>query len=136
MGVFCRVYFMLSPINSVYNSLIRSSDLVIVHGIWNLSRSQHELRLAIREAGRISVCETAYTRLCIRIICLFFMISLSVQRLGAGLFVFTFSRATLPADALPESDEPYIFRQFNGDRCCFMTETQLLSELATVGFTV
>jgi cyclopropane fatty-acyl-phospholipid synthase-like methyltransferase len=54
----------------------RSVDLIVAHGIWNLARSDAELRRAITEAARIAV-------------------------RGAGLFVFTFSRTTLPAAASP-----------------------------------
>ena len=46
-----------------------SVDLAVAHGIWNLARSAAELRRAIAEAGRVA-------------------------RPGAGLFLFTFSRAT------------------------------------------
>ena len=47
-----------------------SFDFVVAHGIWNLARSGTEFRRAISEAARVS-------------------------RPGAGLFLFTFSRATL-----------------------------------------
>jgi ubiquinone/menaquinone biosynthesis C-methylase UbiE len=47
-----------------------SVDLVVAHGIWNLARSGAELRRATSEAARVA-------------------------RPGAGLFVFTFSLATL-----------------------------------------
>ena len=47
-------------------------DLVIAHGIWNLARSGLEFRRAIAEAARVATAE-------------------------AALFVFTFSRRTLPA---------------------------------------
>ena len=55
-------------------------DLVVAHGIWNLSRSMAELRRAVDEARRVAAP-------------------------GAALFVFTFSRNTLPPDApsVPES---------------------------------
>src|SRR5512134_516941 len=54
----------------------RSLDLVVAHGIWNLARSAAEFRRAVAEAGRVA-------------------------RPGAGLFVFTFSRNTLPVAAAP-----------------------------------
>ena len=53
-----------------------SIDLVVAHGIWNLARSAAELRRAIAEAARVA-------------------------RPGAGLFVFTFSRATLAPPPSP-----------------------------------
>jgi SAM-dependent methyltransferase len=54
----------------------RHVDLVIAHGIWNLVRSAAEFRRALREAARVA-------------------------RPGAGLFVFTFSRTTLPPQTKP-----------------------------------
>jgi len=81
-----------------------SVDLVVAHGIWNLARSAAEFRRAIAEAVRVA-------------------------RPGAGLFVFTFSRATLaPADE-PISGEPFVFTQFAGEPQCFLTEVQLTEEL-------
>ena len=60
----------------------RSFDLVIAHGIWNLARSAEQFRRALDEAARVA-------------------------RPGAGLFVFTFSRNTLPAQTMPDlSDSP------------------------------
>jgi len=86
-----------------------SCDLVIVHGIWNLARSAAEFRRAVREAARIA-------------------------KAGAGLFVFTFSRHTIPPDALPVPGEPFVFTQFSGQPQCFLTEAQLLAELGAAGF--
>ena len=86
-----------------------SVDLVIAHGIWNLAASGAEFRRAVREAARVS-------------------------RPGAGLFVFTFSRNTLDADATPVPGEAFIFNQFSGTPQCFLTEEQLVSELAATGF--
>ena len=51
-------------------------DLVVAHGIWNLSRSMAELRRAVDEARRVAAP-------------------------GAALFVFTFSRNTLPPTPPP-----------------------------------
>jgi len=87
----------------------RTFDLVIAHGIWNLARSAAECRHAIREAARVA-------------------------KPQAGLFVFTFSRNTLPPQTAPVPGEPYVFTEFSGDPQCFLTENQLVSELALVGF--
>jgi SAM-dependent methyltransferase len=86
-----------------------SCDLVIAHGIWNLARSAAEFRRAVREAARVA-------------------------RAGAGLFLFTFSRRTLPPDARPVPGEPFVFTQFSGEPQCFLTEEQLLVELGSAGF--
>ena len=87
----------------------RSCDLLVAHGIWNLARSGAEFRNAVREAARAA-------------------------KPGAGLFVFTFSRATLPDEATPVSDETFVFTQFSGQPQCFLTVAQLLSELADASF--
>lgn len=86
-----------------------SCDLIVAHGIWNLARSAAEFRRALREASRVA-------------------------RPGAGLFVFTFSRHTLPASTKPVRGEPFVFTRFSGQPQCFLTDEQLLSELAAVGF--
>lgn len=87
----------------------RSCDLLIAHGIWNLARSGAEFRRAVREAARAA-------------------------RPGAGLFVFTFSRSTLPDEATPVSSETFVFTQFSGQPQCFLTVEQLMSELADASF--
>ena len=87
----------------------RAFDVIVAHGIWNLARSSAEFRRAVAEAARAA-------------------------RTGAGLFVFTFSRKTLGPDAEPVSGEPFVFTQFAGEPQCFLTEAQLLSELAVAGF--
>ena len=87
----------------------RSCDLVIAHGIWNLAPSAADFRRAVREAARVA-------------------------RTGTGLFVFTFSRNTLPSDAEPVPGEPFVFTQFSGQPQCFLTEEQLVSELGVAGF--
>jgi hypothetical protein len=87
----------------------RGFDLIVAHGIWNLARSAVEFRQAVREAARIAAP-------------------------GAALFVFTFSRSTLPADAEPVPGEPFVFTQFSGQPQCFLTRAQLVDELAAVGF--
>lgn len=86
-----------------------SVDLVVAHGIWNLARSANEFRRAIAEAARVA-------------------------RPGAGLFVFTFSRATLAPDDEPVPGESFVFTQFAGEPQCFLTEAELLEELLRGGF--
>jgi ubiquinone/menaquinone biosynthesis C-methylase UbiE len=86
-----------------------SVDLVVAHGIWNLASSGTEFRQAVREGARVA-------------------------RPGAALFVFTFSRHTLPADVTPVAGEAFVFTQFSGERQCFLTHDQLLEELALAGF--
>jgi SAM-dependent methyltransferase len=85
------------------------ADLVIAHGIWNLGRSASEFRQAVREAARIA-------------------------RPGAALFVFTFSRHTLPPEATPVAGEAFVFTQFSGRPQVFLTEQQLIDELGAAGF--
>ena len=87
----------------------RCADLIIAHGIWNLARSALEFRTAVREAARAA-------------------------KQDAALFLFTFSRNTLPADATPVAGEPFVFTQFSGQPQCFLTQDQLLEELAATGF--
>ena len=84
-------------------------DLIVAHGIWNLARSADELRAGVREAARVAAP-------------------------GALLFVFTFSRHTLPSDALPVPGERFVFTQFSGEPQCFLTEAELVAELGAVGF--
>lgn len=87
----------------------RSHDLLIAHGIWNLARSGDEFRRALHEAARMATP-------------------------GAGLFLFTFSRSTLPPRTLPVAGEKFVFTQFSGRPQCFLTEHELLAELADAGF--
>jgi len=87
----------------------RCIDLVIAHGIWNLARSGGEFRRAIREAARVAAPE-------------------------ARLFVFTFSRTTLPPDAQPVVGEAFVFTQFSGSPQVFLTREQLFDELRQTGF--
>jgi hypothetical protein len=82
---------------------------VLAHGIWNLAPSTAVFRHALGDAARVA-------------------------RPGAALFVFTFSRNTLPPDAEAVSGEPFVFTQFSGQPQCFLTEAQLIDELADVGF--
>lgn len=86
-----------------------SCDFVIALGIWNLARSAAEFRQALGEAARVA-------------------------RRGAGLFVFTFSRNTFPPDTEPVPGESFVFTQFSGQPQCFLTDAQLVAELAAVGF--
>ena len=85
------------------------ADLIVAHGIWNLAGSGEEFRQGVREAARTA-------------------------RPGAALFVFTFSRHTLPAAVRPVSGETFVFTEFAGEPQCFLTEAQLLEELAAAGF--
>lgn len=87
----------------------RSVDLVVAHGIWNLAGSGAEFRHALTEAARVA-------------------------RPGAGLFLFTFSRRTLADDAQPDPGESFVFSCWNGEPQCFLTEEELVAELADVGF--
>jgi hypothetical protein len=86
-----------------------SCDVVVAHGIWNLARSGAEFRRAVAEAARVA-------------------------RPGAGLFLFTFSRHTLPPDAVPVAGESFVFTAFSGDPQCFLTEAEILEELGRAGF--
>jgi SAM-dependent methyltransferase len=84
-------------------------DLVIAHGIWNLARSAAQFRAAVREAARVA-------------------------KPGAGLFVFTFSRTTLPEGLEPLPGESFVFTEFSGAPQCFLTRDQLIGELGDAGF--
>ena len=86
-----------------------SADFVVAHGIWNLARSGAEFRRAVREAARVA-------------------------KPGSSLFIFTFSRNTLPAAAGPVAGETFVFTQFSGAPQCFLTERQLIEELRAAGF--
>ena len=87
----------------------RSVDFILAHGIWNLARSGREFRAAVAEAARVA-------------------------KHGASLFVFTFSRNTLPPEAQPIAGESFVFTQFSGEPQCFLTNNQLVSELTAAGF--
>lgn len=84
-------------------------DFVVAHGIWNLARSGDEFRRAVREAARVA-------------------------RRGATLFLFTFSRNTLPAAVEPVAGESFVFTQFSGRPQCFLTGEQIVNELAACAF--
>ncbi len=87
----------------------RSFDVVVAHGIWNLARSGAQFRQAVREAAR--VCKPR-----------------------GSLFLFTFSRNTLPADARPVPGETFVFTQCSGEPQCFLTEEQIVAALGECGF--
>lgn len=87
----------------------RQFDLVVAHGIWNLARSGAEFREAVAEAARVA-------------------------RPGAGLFLFTFSRRTLPPGAAPDPGEAFVFSSWANEPHCFLTETEVIDELAAAGF--
>lgn len=103
-----RALIALAPMDSLPLA-DESADLVVAHGIWNLARSGAEFRRAVREAGRVA-------------------------RNGAALFVFTFSRRTVPAAAAPVPGESFVFTEFSGQPQCFLTDAQLREELAAAGF--
>jgi ubiquinone/menaquinone biosynthesis C-methylase UbiE len=86
-----------------------SADLVIAHGIWNLAESSAKFRRAVAEAARVA-------------------------KRGAGLFVFTFSRHTLPAAAAPVAGETFVFTQFSGRPQVFLTAEELTVEMQRGGF--
>lgn len=104
-----RLQFLLAPMDSL-PVIDAGADFIVAHGIWNLARSGAEFRRGLREAARIA-------------------------RPGATLFVFTFSRRTLRADARPVTGESFVFTDFSGEPQVFLTSEQLLHELAEAGFT-
>ena len=87
-----------------------SADLIVAHGIWNLAQTSAEFRAGVQEAARVA-------------------------RAGAGLFLFTFSRHTLPPDAVPVPGESFVFTQFSGDPQCFLRRDEIEHELGSAGFT-
>ncbi len=103
-----HVHLAIAPMDQI-PAADRSFDLVVAHGIWNLAASTSEFRCGVREAARVS-------------------------RPGAALFVFTFSRNTLPPEAQPLAGEVFVYTQFSGQPQCFVTDRQLVSELADAGF--
>ena len=107
-GVAARCHLALAPMDHL-PFRDRSADLVVAHGIWNLARSAAEFRRAVREAARVA-------------------------KPGATLFVFTFSRNTLAPDVVPVAGEPFVFTEFSGQPQCFLTGSQLVSELGESGF--
>jgi SAM-dependent methyltransferase len=107
-GLAGRLMLALTPMDAV-PAADRSFDLVVAHGIWNLARSAAEFRRGVAEAARVA-------------------------REGARLFVFTFSRHTLPPETRPVAGEPFVFTEFSGEPQCFLTAAQLVSELGEQGF--
>jgi ubiquinone/menaquinone biosynthesis C-methylase UbiE len=107
-GVRDRIRLTLGPMD-VLPAANRSIDLIVAHGIWNLARSGSEFREAVRDAARVA-------------------------RPGAALFVFTFSRRTLPESATPVPGETFVFTQFSGQPQVFLTAEQLVAELGGAGF--
>jgi len=107
-GLAHRLAWALAPMEAI-PARDRSVDLIIAHGIWNLAPSVTVFRQAVDEAARVA-------------------------REGAGLFVFTFSRNTLPAHVTPVPGQEFVFTEFSGTPQCFLTEDQLVREMARVGF--
>jgi SAM-dependent methyltransferase len=107
-GVAAQVRLAIAPMHAL-PAATGSMDLIVAHGIWNLARSGDEFRQAVREASRVA-------------------------RQGAALFVFTFSRRTLPPGARPVAGETFVYTQFSGEPQCFLTEPQLIAELGAAGF--
>jgi SAM-dependent methyltransferase len=103
-----RLRLVLAPMEHLPISTC-SIDFIVAHGIWNLATSVAMFRRAVAEAARVA-------------------------RPGAALFVFTFSRHTLPPEAEPVPGEPFVFTQFSGRPQCFLTEEELINELASAGF--
>jgi ubiquinone/menaquinone biosynthesis C-methylase UbiE len=103
-----RLRLVLSPMDAL-PVRDRSIDVIVAHGIWNLAGSSGEFRRAIAEAARVAVN-------------------------GAALFVFTFSRHTLPSTAVPVAGEAFVFTDFSGRPQIFLTADQLCEELHAVGF--
>ena len=103
-----RFQAVLAPMESLPVAT-RRFDLIVAHGIWNLARSAAQFRLAVNEAARAA-------------------------KPGAALFLFTFSRNTLPAHVKPLPGEPFVFNEFSGDPQCFLTIEQLDEELGRAGF--
>lgn len=103
-----RLWFALAAMDAL-PAPTRRFELIVAQGIWNLARSSAEFRRGVCEAARVAAP-------------------------GAALFVFTFSRRTLPVTAEAVAGEPFVFTQFSGQPQCFLTREQLIVELAQVGF--
>ena len=103
-----RLVFARAPMTSIPMP-DASVDLVVAHGIWNLAESSWEFRTAVAEAARVA-------------------------KPGTALFVFTFSRNTLPGDAPPVPGETFIFTQFSGRPKVFLTARELVDEMSRAGF--
>lgn len=107
-GLGHRVQVALAPMDRLPIAS-RSIDLIVAHGIWNLAASADEFRRGLAEAARVATP-------------------------GAGLFVFTFSRHTLPPDLKPVAGEPYAYDEFSSRPQTYLTPDQLIEELGVVGF--
>jgi SAM-dependent methyltransferase len=103
-----RLKLLLAPMDALPVK-DRSSDLIVAHGIWNLARSGAEFRRAVAEAARAAAPQ-------------------------ARLFVFTFSRRTLPPGVRPVDGESFVYTEFAGAPQVFLTADQLIGELAAAGF--
>lgn len=84
-------------------------DLIIAHGIWNLAMSDREFRCGVAEAARVA-------------------------KPDASLFLFTFSRHTIPDNAPSFEGEEFIFTQFGDEPQCFLREEEIIDELQRAGF--
>ena len=62
------------------------------------------------------------------------LVNVVAARPGAALFVFTFSRNTLPLHLEPFAGETFVFTEFAGEPQCFLSEAQLIDELGAAGF--
>jgi ubiquinone/menaquinone biosynthesis C-methylase UbiE len=102
------VRFALAPMDRLPVGTATAS-LVIAHGIWNLATSDDQFRAAVHESARIAQDD-------------------------ARLFLFTFSRATLPPGATPVAGERLIYTEFSGNKQVFLTENQIYTELQSAGF--
>jgi SAM-dependent methyltransferase len=107
-GTHDRLRVALAPMEAL-PVVDRGADMIVAHGIWNLAETGAQFRLAVGDAARVA-------------------------RPGGALFVFTFSRNTLPPDAQPVPGETFVFTQFSGRPQCFLTDEQLLAVLAAAGF--
>jgi len=107
-GEASRLRVVLAPMDALPVAT-GSIDFLVAHGIWNLAPSGETFRRAVAEAARVAAP-------------------------GAALFVFTFSRHTLPPEAEPVPGERFVFTQFSGHPQCFLTERELIAELETAGF--
>ena len=87
----------------------QSCQLIVAHGIWNLAHTTDEFRRGLRDAARVAVP-------------------------GAALFVFTFSRSTLPVQAEPIPGESFAFTSVSAEPNIYLTREQLIAELAATGF--
>ena len=103
-----RVRLLLAPMHQLPLAA-DSFDFIVAHGIWNLARSGSEFRMAVKEAARVA-------------------------RTGCALFLFTFSRRTIADAAQPLPGESFVFTEFSGQPQCFLTQEQIVRELATHDF--